>query len=76
MNQSGTYTWDVEREKLIRISAVLPSLKRPVYFNKGGTPEFDKSARRTFYSRQERRTWMQAHGLREGGIVNPDHPPV
>lgn len=74
MNLTGTYA--VANGKVMKLTDAIPSLKRPVPFNKGGTKEFDVSARRTFYSKQERRSWMIANKLRESGIIHPDQPPA
>lgn len=72
MSFTGTYA--VRNGKLTKISDSIPNLQRPVYF-KGDTPYFDKTARRTFNSKQEKRKWLKENGLREGGIINPDKAP-
>ncbi len=70
MSITGSYAYvDGQWQK---ISDDIPTLARPVYFNKGGVPAYDPSARRTFESKQEKRQWLKQHGLREGGIINPD----
>jgi hypothetical protein len=70
MSKSGTYAWN--GKEVVKISDAVPELERGVYFNKGGVPYFDKVARRTFQSKQEKRAWLKSNGLREGGIINPD----
>ena len=73
MSLSGTYA--IIDGKLQRINADVPSLARPVHFNKGGLRYFDKSARREFHTKHEKRSWLKQHGMREGGIINPDKAP-
>ena len=73
MNKTGHYVF--RDGNLVKISDDIPSLQRPVYFNRGGVPYFDKSARRVFNSKQEKREWLKKNGLREGGIINPNKPP-
>lgn len=73
MNQTGHYEWI--NNKWQKVGDLIPAIERGVYFNKGGTPGFDKSANRTFQSKTEKRQWLRQNGLREGGIINPDKPP-
>ena len=72
MSNTGTYVYDAKAAQVVKVSDEIPSLARPVYFNKGGVPMYDASAQQSFDSKQEKRAWLQQHGLREGGIVNPD----
>ena len=51
-----------------------PRVFRDAWMPKGDVPYFDKSARKTFYSRREKREWLKTHGLREGGIIHPNKP--
>jgi len=69
MNKTGSYRWD--GEKMIKFSDELPKIERPIYFNKGGTAYFDKTARRTFESKADKRKLLKDNKMREGGIVNP-----
>ena len=70
MSLTGTYA--VVDGKVTKVSGEVPTLSRPVYFNKGGVKEFDRTARRTFESKHEKRAWLKQNKLREGGIINPD----
>ncbi|HAM40604.1 MAG TPA: hypothetical protein DCP69_04520 [Candidatus Omnitrophica bacterium] len=66
---TGTYA--VVDGQVRKVSDSIPTLARPVYFNKGGVPSYDPSAKRTFQSKLEKRSWLKKYGLREGGIVVP-----
>lgn len=70
MTQTGTYVLE-PGQGLVKVSDAVPSLARPVYFNKGGVPSYDRSARRAFDSKAQKRAWLKAAGMREGGIINP-----
>src|SRR3990172_4484619 len=70
MSNTGTYI--MQDGRLQKISDAVPPLSRTVYFNKGGVPSYDPSARRTFESKQDKRVWLKENKLREGGIINPD----
>ena len=72
MSSTGTYV--LTQHGLKKVSDAVPAIARPVFFNKGGVPSYDPSARRMFNSKQEKRVWLKENGLREGGIINPDKP--
>lgn len=67
---SGTYL--ATESGLVKVSDAIPSLARPVYFNRGGVPTYDPSARRWFQSKEDKRLWLKENKLREGGIIKPD----
>ena len=49
--------------------------KRECWFPKTGSGYYDKSAKRYFDSKQEKRAWMRQHGIREAGeLINPNKP--
>jgi hypothetical protein len=66
---TGTYL--ATDNGLVKVSDAIPSLARPVYFNRGGVPNYDPSARRWFQSKEDKRLWLKENKLREGGIINP-----
>ena len=72
-NLSGTYK--LVNGYLVRVSEHIPSLHRPVFFNKGGVRAWDRSANREFASKTEKRGWLKQHGMREAGIINSDKAP-
>ncbi len=65
---TGTYKY-IDGQ-ITKVSDKVPHIQRPIHFNKGGTPEFDKSLRRSFNSRSEKRAFLAEKGLREGGIID------
>lgn len=72
MNQTGTYV-HVPGEGLVMISDATPNLAASVWMPRGDIKYYDKSARRWFESKADKREWLQRNGLKEGGIIrNPD----
>ena len=67
---TGTYKF--REGHWVRVSKEIPKIQCGVYFNKGGVPSFDPSAKRVHQSKADKRAWMKRHGLKEGGIINPD----
>ena len=57
------------------IPAIGHTNKREAWMPKGNVKYFDRSANRWFHSRAEKRQWLTKHGLREGGLINPDKAP-
>lgn len=58
------------------VDYTLASNKREVWMPKGDLSYFDKSARRRFESRREKRDWLTQHGMREAGeLINPNKAP-
>ncbi len=72
MNRTGHYEY-VPSRGWVKMGEEIPTLKRPVFFNKGNVPEYDPSARETFQSKDHKRQWLKDNHLREGGrITSPD----
>lgn len=72
MSNTGTYTY-IPGEGLVKISDDVPRLARQVWMPKGDVKYYDKSARQWFHSKAEKRQWLNANKMREGGIItNPD----
>ena len=47
--------------------------KREAWFPRTGDGYFDPSAKRWFETKQKKRAWLAAHGMREAGeLVNPN----
>ena len=67
----GRYIWDEKQKKLVKVSesAATPDagFNGPVWFPKGGYKYFDKALQRTFHSKQEKKDYMRAHGLKSAG---------
>jgi len=70
MNQTGTYV--STKQGIVKVSDQVPSLSRPIWAPKGDLSHYDPSAKRVFESKADKRRWLKANGLREGGIINPD----
>ena len=66
-NLTGTYA--VVDGSVQKVSDSVPTLARPVYFNKGSVPRYDPSAQTTFESKEQKRQWLKSNGMREGGII-------
>ena len=69
MSLTGTYLY-VPGEGLVKVSDEVPRVThRDAWMPKGDLKYYDKSARRWFHSRSEKRQWLKEHKLREGGRI-------
>ena len=68
MNHTGHYTYQ-PGQGWVKVDEEIPTLARPVYVPKGDLPNYVPSARRQFESKAEKRQWLKANHLREGGII-------
>lgn len=68
MTRTGHYEWDTKLRKFVKVSDTA-SIQPHVHFNRGNVPHFDPSARTTFQSRQHKREWLKANGMKEGGVI-------
>ena len=73
MNATGTYVY-IQGQGLVKVSDEIPRVThRDCWMPKGDVAYYDKSARRKFESRAQKRAWLKKHGMREGGLItNPD----
>lgn len=71
-NLTGTYA-HLLGQGLVKVSEDVPHLASSVWMPKGDIKYFDKSARRWFESKSDKRQWLEANGMKEGGMIrNPD----
>lgn len=69
MSQTGTYLY-VPGRGLVKVSDEVPCVThRDAWMPKGDLKYYDKSARRWFESRSEKRRWLKQHGMKEGGLI-------